>query len=192
MKNAQVINVSGTFKDSILAFDGDNVIDKTDQQTIAIQKGLTSPISVNIAFYDLMSVSSISGTPVNMTYLAGVDYWYISISDLFSAGIYFIDRHKYVGIVQENTPYTANMRDFKIEEFCADNESFEDTWMNLPYQVEIDTEGGTAFIRWYTSINPISAPPLFQAEAYQGGTGTTYATSAANVTHRGPIVPYLI
>ena len=45
-------------------------------------------------------------------------------------------------------------------------------------------------IRWYAASDTYFAGvPLFEAPAYQGGTGTVSATSATNVTHRGAIIP---
>jgi hypothetical protein len=82
------------------------------------------------------------------------------------------------------------MREFKINEFCIDNDSFEDTWMRLPYQVEIANNQ----IRWYDTVAHFDNPTYckFVADIYEGGVGTTYATSASSVTHRGPIVPYSV
>lgn len=185
MKNPQVLNINGTSLDSVLAFDGDNVIDDTDQETIGIDKGI-STIYVNVYLYDLMPFSPIvSVENVTMTYSAEVDFWIISVNDIKSV---LIDRHKYVGLIIEypTSDPLINMRQFKIKEFCVDNDSFEDTWMHLPYQVEV---GATTMIRWY-GAEDFSGDPLFEAPAYQGGTGLVYATSAANVTHRGAIVPY--
>jgi hypothetical protein len=187
MKNAQVINFSvlSESKDSVLAFDGDNVIDDTDQETLGIDKHLTF-IVVNVDLFDLMSNSSLTTiTGITMTYHSLVDFWTINIPDIYTE---FNDRHKYVGLVSQPDPKSDNMRSFKIKEFCTDNDSFEEVWMRLPYQVEIG--GGTAYIRWYpyTDLEFLSSP-VFEAPAYQGGTGIVYATSPANVTHRGLVAP---
>jgi len=118
-----------------------------------------------------------------MSYNASADFWTINVSDVASV---LRDRDKYVGLVKENGGVAHNMRDFKIDEFCVDNDGFEATWMRLPYQVEINEIGGTAFIRWYATA--YIGDPLYEAPAYQGGVGTTCATTPANVTHRGAIV----
>lgn len=186
MKNAQVVSLALPNNDSVLAFDGDNVIDNTDQLTIAVQKGYTGDITVDVTFLDLMSVSEATATGCTMSYQSGTDYWTIPLANIATQGVTLLDKHKYTAIVKENG-VTHNMRQFKLEEFCVDNDSFEDTWMHLPYQVEIS--GGEAWLRWYAyNDSNFSGSPLFEAPAYQGGTGTTFATSAANVTHRGAIV----
>lgn len=187
MKNAQVINFSAisSSTDSVLAFDGDNVIDDTTQETLGVDDELTS-IVVNVDLFDLMSNSAcatVSG--ITMTYHAASDFWTINVYDIASI---LTDRHKYVGLISQPDPKADNMRSFKIKEFCTDNDSFEEVWMRLPYQVEIG--GGTAYIRWYPYTDlDFSSSPIFEAPAYQGGTGVTYATSAANVTHRGAVTP---
>lgn len=186
MKNAQVINIAGAFPDSVLAFNGDDVIDDTDQLPLASKHIYTDDINVVIYFYDLMGGYPRVSNTVVMKYNTNTDYWLITIADVIEYAV-LEDRHKYVGQIVKYDG-DSNMRSFKLEEFCVDNDQFEDTWMNLPYQIEID---GTSYIRWYAKgDSDFSETPLFEAPAYQGGTGTTYATSAANVTHRGAITPY--
>ena len=183
MKNPQVINLN---EDSVLAFDGDSIIDDTDQLPLALADpkghGLTDPISIEIYFYDLIAGELVIPVDTTMVYNPHTDFWMVDVSTLTS---YLEDRIKYVGRVVE-IGSTNNMRPFKIDEFCVDNDSFEATWMRLPYQVETNLEFGEAYIRWYADTAFTTL--LFQAQAYQGGTGTIYATTPANVTHRGPIV----
>jgi hypothetical protein len=182
MKNPQVINL---LEDSVLVFDGDNVIDNTDQQTIGRDKVL-SEIIVDITFYDLIA-GEIKTTieNVTMTYESLIDFWTIDVADVSST---LEDRHKYVALINEHSGGTVNMREFKIKEFAVDNDSFEDTWMRLPYQIELSP---TPKIIWYDTIDPLGTPK-FEALAYQGGEGTTPATSASTITHRGPIVPVVV
>ena len=182
MKTPQVINL---LEDSVLAFDGDSVIDNTTQIALGSGYGIVS-ITVNVYIWDLMTNTSPgTATAIEMAYLGDVDMWSIDIADI--AGM-FTDRHKYVARIVE-TPSVVNMRAFKINEFCIDNDSLEATTMRLPYQVEIG--GGQAWIRWYDSTADFSNPSLikFQAAAYEGGVGTTYATDTSRVTHRGAVLP---
>ena len=186
MRQPQVVNIQ---QESVLAFDGENVIDDTTQLIITS----IPTIQVDVIFVDLVDGSS-SDTAVNvtMTYVVvppGVyaGWWTIDIADIL-ASVTLIDRHKYVATVRRSSGDTSNMREFKVHEFTIDNDSFEDTMMRLPFQVEI--AGGFAWIRWYEDIT-FTAPPLFQAEAYQGGVGATPATRSDKVTHRGPIVKVL-
>ena len=180
MRNSQVINLN---VDGLLAFDGDSVI--YDETQLPVSQLYTDPIPVMITLFELSGGTYSVATPCVLTYQSVVDHWTVAVSDLVDHGANFIDRYKYVGLVEAIG--AVAMRIFKIDEFCVDNESFEDTWMRLPYQVEIS--GGSSYIRWYAKDDPTFAgSPLWEAPAYQGGTGTTYASSAANVTHRGAVV----
>lgn len=194
MKHSQVVNIGDiptSFDDgvdSVLAFDGTSVIDDTDQLPLGegTHSAITS-IQVDVAFFDLMTgaVSPVSITNITMTYQSTVKYWTVDIADVKAA---LIDRHKYVGLVSENGS-SANLRDFTINEFAVDNDSFEASWMRQPYQIEIG--GGEAWMVWYTPGNlGVGGEETYKAPAYEGGTGTTYATDPAKVTHRGAIVPY--
>ena len=179
MKTPQVINLN---EDTVMAFDGDNIIDNTDQLTLGIDKSISS-VQVDVFFYDIMAGMISSVENITMTYQASVDFWTINISDISGD---LNDRRKYIARINETSGGTNNMRQFKIKEFCIDNDSFEATWMRLPYQVEIGTP---SMIRWYAADDTYFAgDPLFEAPAYQGSVGTISATSPANVTHRGAIV----
>ena len=180
MKTPQVINLN---EDTVMAFDGDNVIDDTDQLPIGTNHS-GSYIQVDLIVFDIISGMSDIVEDIRMTYQSGIDFWTINISDISSV---LTDRRKYVARINGNIADENNMRSFKIKEFCIDNDSFEAVSMRLPYQVEIGTP---SMIRWYAASDTYFAgDPLFEAPAYQGGTGTVSATSAANVTHRGAIVP---
>ena len=173
MKNPQVINLN---EDSVIAIDGDSVIDDTTQ---ALMSATETTIKVDIELWDIMSNSGSTVSNKVMTYESDPDVWTINISDLSSA---LTDRHKYVARITTATAETANMRDFKLQEFAIDNDSFEDAWMRLPYQVVI---GAPSKIIWYEDTS--WATPKYEAEAYEGGTGTVSATDPSRVTHRGPI-----
>ena len=173
MINPQVINLN---EDDIIAIDSLNVIDDTTQDPMT-----ETDINVDIYFWDLMTNAGVTVTNKIMTYQSDPDVWTIDVAD-FSASL--TDRHKYVAkITTAAIPLeTANMRDFKLQEFSVDNGSFEDTWMRLPYEVDISA----GKIKWYETT-PGVGPALFQADIYQDGVGTTAATDTSRVTHRGPI-----
>ncbi len=176
MKNPQIINLN---EDNIIAIDGESVIDDTTQ---ALMSATETTINVDIDFFDIMTGLAVAEvTNKVMTYQSASDFWTIEVSDFSSS---LTDRHKYVAKVSTATtpPESANMRDFKISEFAVDNESFEAIWMRLPYEVDISA----GKIKWYETT-PGVGPALFSANIYEGGTGTTAATDASRVTHRGSI-----
>jgi hypothetical protein len=79
---------------------------------------------------------------------------------------------------------------FKLEEFCVDNDGLEQTLMNLPYEVVITPSA--AWYIWYdldSHIGDVSYA-LYKAPAYKDGVGTTYATDALEITHRGAVIKY--
>jgi len=161
------------------------VIDDTDQLRMGIDHSITS-IVVDVNFMDLISgsmVGPVSG--ITMTYQSLVDMWTINVSDVASV---LMDKRTYVAMVSATTYPSPNLRPFKINEFAVDNDRMEDTWVNLPYQVEISSP--KSYIKWYDATANFSAPDHceFYAEAYQGGVGTVAATDTALVTHRGPVL----
>lgn len=186
MKHPQVINL---LEDAVMVFDGDIIIDATDQLPLGTDHGKTT-IQVDINFFDVTS-----GLPVievgnaELLYKAASDHWAILLngegtpSDIVGS---LTDRHTYVALVSETSPGSQNMRSFKIADFSVDNNSFENVWMKYPYEVVIT--GSAAHIRWYLP-NEIGGVAKFEAEAYEGGTGSTFATAANRVTHRGAITP---
>jgi hypothetical protein len=183
MKQPQVINLN---TDNKLVFDGENVISNTTQLPLTTP----SPIVVDIAFYDLSDGSTHTAASINMTYISS-GWWHADIADIVAAAAgALVDRHKYVATVSEHAGGIADMRSFKVWEFTVDNDGFEDTWMRLPY--EVDISGGEAWIYWYDTIGHFGNPLYrqYKAQAYQDGTETTWATRADRVTHRGPIVVY--
>jgi len=170
--------------DAVLAFDGYSVIDDTDQLPLGGAPHSLTTITVTVSIYDLTVGAIVSPvTDVTMTYQTSVDMWTINCADIVGLGA-IKDRHKYVGLIVATD--SSNMRQFKINEFTIENESFEATLMRLPYQVEIGTP---SYIKWYATTGDFGGTSLYQAEIYEGAIGTTAATSAATVTHRGPIVP---
>ena len=177
MKYPQVLNIrsTDTNKDDQIAIDSLDVIRDSDQ---VLMSTLVATLQVDITIWDLMSGSLIGPiTNKTMTYESDPEIWTIDVAD-FSGSL--TDKHKYVAKISQ---YGASvMRNFKLQEFVVDNDGFEATWMTLPYQVVI---GVTSKIIWYEDTT--WAVPLYEAEVYQDGVGTTSATDASRVTHRGPI-----
>lgn len=191
MRQSQVVNLN---KDDVLAFNAEDVI--ADDTQIKIP-GAQSPLYVSIAFVDLGDGSTQTATGISMSatvVAADPQWWTVDIADiLVSAPSALLDGHKYVASVSEPSQINK-MRTFKIHEFSVDNDGFEDTWMRLPYQVEIDPDGdGKSYLRWYDSVANFDdlSHCKYWAYAYMNGTGTTYADRADRVTHRGPITAYV-
>lgn len=181
MISPQVINLNS---DSVMAFNGYDVIDNTTQ--LPIRESDISSLLVNITFHDLMSNSSFVIESVVMTWQT-VNFWTINIDDLSN----LVDLRKYVGKISPHPDEAANLRTFYIPEFVIDNNSFEDTVMRMPYEIVID--GMQAHFQWYDSIDDFGNLSLckYRAPAYEGGTGTTYATDPSRVTHRGKMERYV-
>ena len=176
MKSPQVINL---LEDSVMAFDGTNVIDDDSQLPIDSFESM----QIKLELIDLMTGADLT-IEAPMVYHGPSKHWTVDLADL----AVLADRHKYIGSVVDNNPDTQNMRSFQLSEFAIDNDSFEQTWMRLPYQIEIG--GGEAWMYWYDDIANFGNPAnrKFKAQSYMGGSGTTFATSPDKVTHRGPIV----
>lgn len=180
------IGLSGDVDDAVMAFDEESVIKDSTQEVIT---DASSPISVDVVFYDLVEggTSTQTAEEINMTYVPLSGYWKIDIQDLIDKDINFIDRHKYVGKISEHSGGTVGMRPFKINEFTIDNDSFESTLMRLPYEIET-YDGGLSMV-WKTEIS--SGDILYYARVYEGGNGTVRATSYDKITHRGPVIPVI-
>ena len=185
MKHPQVIHLpidSGDLlADQYLVFDGDNVLRDSDQKRIGIEGIETSSIPVNIAFFDVTSGAITNATDLEIAYDTNIDMWKIQIDDDIKAAL--TENHKFVGRVTEVVGSSVGMRPFKLNEFVVERPSLEETWMMLPYQVEI---GSPSMIVWYKDI--YWDKPMYYAHVYEGGVGTTYASSPEKVTHRGPVV----
>ena len=185
MRNPQVIN---TNLDAIIVVDGENVIKDSDQSYLSGGVWAGANITVDITLLNISTgLSSTVIVGEILRYDSDSDFWYV---DLAGAGTPTLlatfnanDRTKFVARVVENGA-ASDMRPFKFTEFVIDNDSFEDTWMRRPYEVVI---GATSKIKWY-AVGDIGGTPLYEAEVYQDGVGTTSATDASRVTHRGPIV----
>ena len=177
MRSPQVIN---TNFDKHLAFDGENVISDTTQLPISFTVGIMYVKITLMDLYDLTS-TTVDMVPFNPNSDAG--FWYIETSKLT-----LTNRHKYVGKISQSTGSDVDHRDIKIQEFTVDNDAFEDTLMRLPYEIVI---GATSKFVWYANDSYLgtSTNGLYWAPAYQGGTGTIYATDPSKVTHRGAVVP---
>ena len=174
MKVPQVIN---QVRDTVIAINGESVINDTTQVPLVVPGGIT----VDVDMFDLKQnlVTVIEDITLNGDKLASSGFYYINRVDLDPA---LVDRTAFVARVKEEGA-TYNMRDFKIEDFAVDNDSFESVWMRLPYQVSI---GATSWIEWHTDETFSNIE--FKAKAYEGGTGTVYATLPERVTHRGPVI----
>lgn len=177
MKNPQVINL---IEDSVIAIDGDSVIDDTTQVNLGTP-GYTHPnIPVNIILYDIttgLSITTISNAA--MVYNENADHWTISLSTAGGSAELedvFVDRHKYVARITEYGT-SENMRAFKLSEFAVDSDIIERTAFTIII-------GSPSYIRW------VNVKGSYQAPVYEGGTGTTPATSIEKITHRGNISVY--
>lgn len=81
----------------------------------------------------------------------------------------------------------ADIIPFMIEEFST-TDSLDVNIHKYPYQLVQD--GGAYYVAWYESVADFldQSGWIYRAPAYTGSTGTTPATSIANMTHRGMIV----
>lgn len=189
MKNPQTLSIAGENPDAVIAIWGGYIINYTTQEVLT-----HSSILVDIDLFDLTDgalVSTVSG--ITMTYQIPSKFWTIPCLVGTDLGDALADRHKYVGRVSFNAlDLYKDMREFFLDEFCVDNNSFEETLMRLPYEVKDDLAVGEMWIVWYDSDAHIgnTTYAVYEAPAYEGGTGTTYATDPSRVTHRGSIKPY--
>lgn len=176
MKTAQVVN---PFLDKYLAFNGDDVIDDTDQLPLGESPHSKTSIQVDFNAYNITSGALVSATNIPMTYQANTGFWLIDIAEIpdFSS----VDRQKFVAKVSKDSGETIDMRTFKVHEFSIDTDGFEDALMRLGYQIEISE--GEAWMRWYDG-----EVAKWEAPLYKNGTGTDPATELSNISHRGPIV----
>ena len=182
MKHPQVINFN---EDTVMAFIGDNVIEQVTQlpmNTIEVFSLL-----VDIKLWDLMSNAPVTIEGLTMTYSITSRFWTIDISGVSGD---LQDRHKYVGTVYGNTAEPESLEPFQITEFAVDNESLDAILMRMSYEIVID--GGEAWFFWYAvGHHGDESYRRFSAPAYEGGVGSTYATDASRVTHRGAIETYV-
>lgn len=178
MRFPQIINPR---LDTVIAIDGDNVIDDTTQLPLA--PGITS-VQVDLHFHSINEDAHAFVDDVTMTYVSTVDHWTVDLDD-FKAVLK--ERHKYVGLINENVGGSANMRQIKMLEFAYEEDGLELTLMRLPYQIEIGVSD--AYFVWYEDghIGEF-AFRKYIAPAYEGGVGTDFATDPSRVTHRGAVV----
>lgn len=178
MKHPQVINLN---EDAVMAFIGSNVIEAGTQ--LLMNTIEASSLLVDIKLWDLISNAPVTIEGLTMTYIPTSRFWTIDISGVSGD---LLDRHKYVGTVCGNIAETENLEPFQITEFAVDNDSFEDVLMRLPYEIVID--GGEAHFVWYAAGQiGVAGQERFYASAYEGGTGTTFASDTSRVTHRGDV-----
>jgi len=201
MTDPQVIRIGGILDDAALVVWGEYVIKDSgtgEQDPIVTPTTLTVDLDIyNVttgAF--VMTVSSAS-----MTYDTNSKFWSILLNTgtpTLNGGTVFMDRNKYVARVSE-TAVIAGMREFSLEEFSVEKESFEDALMRMPFEVFAPAAlGGNMYFVWYDTdahqqivdVTTRLTYAKYKAPAYEGGSGTTYATDASRVTHRGAIVAY--
>ena len=189
MKDPQIISIAGENPDLYMAVWGGYVIDNTTQVPIT-----TTPITVSIDLFNVTTGGVDSVTGASLVYDSGSKFWSIEISGGTIPNRLIdklVDRNKYVARVSEETPYSTNMREFVLEEFAVDNDSFEEVLSRLPFEVKAHPTLTTMHIIWY-NVGQIGVlgQEQFMAPVYEGGSGTTSATDATRVTHRGAIVPF--
>jgi len=178
MKNPQVISFEGPSADTVIAIWGGSVVDPVIKMPVTALPTVTVYVSLHDTSIGATgTVTTIAG--VIMTYNATSKFWTIPISSIAGS---LTDRHKYVARIYESP--ATNIQDVYLDEFAVDNNSFEETLMRLPFQVEI---GSPSYIVWYDVIDPAPGTAKYRAKAYEGATGLVSATDASKVTHRGPI-----
>jgi len=176
------INTDDTTRDRRIVIDSVNVIRDDDQTPMHEIPVFSIPVDINVLELTSMDASG-NEEDITMTYNSDLDVWILDIDDFKDL---FTDRNKYIAKISENISVTNyDMRDFKLQEFAVDNDSFENVIARLPY--EVDIAAGKMY--WYETTPGVD-PPLYMASIYQDGVDTTPATDPARVTHRGPIVPY--
>lgn len=189
MKNPQVISIAGTEynSDSVISIWYENVILDSDQSYIAEPGDTVSPLTVDVILLDLTTGSQLYSTSVTMTFMSDSGFWTIPVLSLVSN---LTDRHKYVARIAETG---ETVRSFFLDEFAVDNNSFEESIMRLPYQIETDFESDHTAMVWYDDVANFTdhSHAKYYAYLYMNGAGTTYATDVSRVTHRGPITPYI-
>lgn len=188
----QSVNTS----DAVMTFDGVDIITEADfgvsggryQKELGRELGYTS-ISVDVVLLDMTANTEHTKSRVTMSYRPAVDCWTILISDITadnSGSPMLVDGHKYFGVLKQSTadpnPTPPEMRLVSVYEFSVDNGAFEDTLMNLGY--ELDFVSSPPKMVWRDAANNI----IYKADVYSGGSGTSPATSPADITHRGPVV----
>jgi len=176
-----------TAEDTKLVFPGESVLNDATQDELGADDG-ESTISVDLDFFS--STNGFTSSVVNktMTFNSAVNIWSITVDAQIKTAL--PDRSKYTGKVKKNVGEVIDMREFRLPEFSVDNGSFEQMLSRLPYEIII---GSPSQMRWYESTSDFSVPGpagtvLFHADLYEGNVGTTPATSADKVTHRGPIL----
>ncbi len=185
--------------DALMVFEGLDVITESGkdggpysryQKTLG-DLGYTS-IMVDVALVDMTDGSTSIKNRVEMTYRAAAGFWSIDTSSLAtstSGTPMLVVGHKYTGVIKQSNSDTnspnPDMRDFTLCEFTVDDRSLDKTLMTQGF--ELDTASTPSRFIWRDS----SGNMTYKADAYTGGVGTTPATSAADVTHRGPITKYV-
>lgn len=196
MKNPQVISVAGPSADTVLVVWGKNVIKDSGVEEQVPLAELSVPITsvvVDVVVFNVTNGSTVgTSASVTMTYESNSKFWKIPLAGGTPAiSTLFTDHSKYVARVFEHAGGTADMREFSLDEFAVDNDLFELTLARLPYEVCINNRyPGQSWMVWYDSVTNFGNLTFakYRARVYEGGIGTTDATDASRVTHRGPII----
>ena len=195
----QIVRIGGVLDDAALVVWGEYVIKDTDPGE---QDPITSPttITVNVDIFNVTTGAFlVTVASASMVYDSNSKFWSILLSTGTPtlSGV-FTDRNKYVARVSEPSA-VAGMREFALEEFAVEAESFEAALMRMPFEVFAPVAlGSNMYFVWYDTdahqaidnVTTRLTHAKYKAPAYEGGSGTTYATDVSRVTHRGAIVPY--
>lgn len=187
MKNPQVVSISGENPDTVIVVWGEYVINDTTQIPVTTEATLV----IDIDLFDITTGAAVATvSAVTMTYQAASGFWSIPCQAATALGSALTDRHKYVAKISKDATETYDLREFFLDEFAVDNNSFEETLARLPFEVR--ELSGNMHLVWYDSDAHIGnlTYAVYKAPAYEGGTGTVYATDPSRVTHRGAIVTY--
>ena len=165
----RIPNVINTVTDTLIAIDGDTVIhDVAVYPTFAAQDVFDpadgTTLTPTLYIWNLTSgvETTISAT---MTYRKSAKIWTMTVASLSAA---LVDKNKFIATVVDATSAPNNFRTFKIGEFTVDNDQADDILFNLGFEISIGT---ASYINYYSG-----STLTYQAPAYQGGTGTVYAT----------------
>lgn len=195
MRGYQELN---PLRDNLIAISGFNVINNITQKEIGREGGYTLPV-INVALSCLNLTDSYSATTefttgtLQLKYYAASDHWTLNMhqqdSSSTTLAMYFQEGKRYVASIKE-VGTTYGMRTFTMDEFGINEESFEKTLATYPYQIE--KVGNDMYIRWYASTADFGTASKikYQAPAYTGGTGTSFARDVSEITHRGGISKY--
>jgi hypothetical protein len=178
--------------DAIIVFSNLDVISENAsnyQKTMGEDLGYSS-LKVNVSLLDMTTNSVHVKSNLTMSYKTSANVWALKILDIStndSGNPMLTNGHKYTGMISSaaGNPSGSMMREFAVLEFTVDDKGLEKTLMTQGYELDFSNALDPKFV-WRDN----QGNPTYTAKAYTGGTGTTPATSPADVTHRGPIVKF--